>query len=42
VTNKLNGKSTVVRVNDRGPFVAGRIVDLSYRGAQDLDMVGRG
>jgi rare lipoprotein A len=42
VTNKLNGKSTVVRVNDRGPFVPGRIVDLSYRGAQDLDMVGRG
>lgn len=42
VTNKLNGKSTVLRVNDRGPFVAGRIVDLSLRGAQDLDMVGRG
>jgi rare lipoprotein A len=42
VTNKVNGKSTVVRVNDRGPFVAGRIVDLSFRGAQALDMVGRG
>ena len=30
VTNKRNGKSVVVRVNDRGPFVRGRIVDLSY------------
>lgn len=42
VTSKANGRSTVVRVNDRGPFVAGRIVDLSYRAAQDLDMVDGG
>jgi rare lipoprotein A len=42
VTSKANGKSTVVRVNDRGPFVPGRIVDLSYRAARDLDFVGCG
>jgi len=42
VTNKLNGKQTVVRVNDRGPFVAERIVDLSYRSACDLDIVNSG
>ncbi len=42
VTSKLNGKTTVARVNDRGPFVEGRIVDLSYRGAKDLDMLKSG
>jgi rare lipoprotein A len=42
VTNLENGKSVVVRVNDRGPFVDGRIIDLSYRAAQDLDMIRRG
>lgn len=42
VTNKINGKQTIVRVNDRGPFVAGRIVDLSYRSARDLDIVDSG
>ncbi len=42
VTNKLNGKQTVVRVNDRGPFVADRIIDLSYRSARDLDIVDSG
>jgi len=42
VTNKLNGKQTIVRVNDRGPFVAERIVDLSYRSARDLDIVDSG
>ena len=42
VTNKLNGKQTVVRVNDRGPFVQGRIVDLSYRSARDLGIVDSG
>lgn len=30
VTNKRNGRSVVVRINDRGPFVSGRIIDLSY------------
>ncbi len=42
VTNKNNGKQTLVRVNDRGPFVAGRIVDLSFRSARELDIVDSG
>ncbi len=37
VTNLENGKSIIVRVNDRGPFVDGRIIDLSYRAAKELD-----
>jgi rare lipoprotein A len=37
-----NGKSVVVRLNDRGPFVVGRIIDLSYSAAHALDMVGLG
>jgi rare lipoprotein A len=36
VTNLDNGCSTVLRINDRGPFVSGRIIDLSAKGAQDL------
>jgi len=36
VTNKRNGKSVVVRVNDRGPFVRGRIVDLSYTAGKKI------
>lgn len=42
VTNLENGKETVVRVNDRGPFVKGRIVDLSLTSAKAIDMVGKG
>ncbi len=42
VTNKENGKSTIVRINDRGPFVAGRIIDLSNSAAKDIDMVKKG
>jgi rare lipoprotein A len=42
VTNLANGRSVVVRVNDRGPFVAGRIVDLSYTAAAKLDMLREG
>ncbi len=42
VTRVDNGKSIVVRVNDRGPFAAGRIIDLSYAAAQRLDMVEEG
>lgn len=42
VTSKASGKSTILRVNDRGPFVPGRIVDLSYRAAHDLDFVTGG
>jgi rare lipoprotein A len=39
VTNLQNGRSVVVRVNDRGPFVGNRIIDLSYTAAAKLDMV---
>ncbi len=42
VRNLDNGRSTVVRINDRGPFVRERIIDLSYTKAQELDVVGRG
>jgi rare lipoprotein A len=42
VTNLKNGKSVVVRVNDRGPFVANRLIDLSYSAAVKLDMVREG
>ena len=42
VTNLENGRTVVVRVNDRGPFVEGRIIDVSYVAAQRLGMVGRG
>lgn len=38
VTNVKNGKSVKVRINDRGPFVAGRIVDLSARAARAIDI----
>ena len=37
-----SGRQVVVRVNDRGPFVHGRIIDLSYSAARELDMVGPG
>jgi rare lipoprotein A len=42
VTNLVNGKRVVVKVNDRGPFVANRLIDLSYAAATALDMVGTG
>lgn len=42
VTNLRNGRSVVVRVNDRGPFKDGRIIDLSYTAALKLDMVKEG
>ena len=42
VTNLQNGRSVVVRVNDRGPFVGNRIIDLSYSAAAKLDMVRNG
>jgi len=42
VTNLANGRSVVVRINDRGPFVANRIIDLSYTAAAKLDMVRDG
>jgi peptidoglycan lytic transglycosylase len=42
VTNVKTGRSVVVRVNDRGPFVHGRLVDVSYSAAQALGMVNAG
>ncbi len=42
VTNVATGQSVTVRVNDRGPYVPGRIVDVSYSAADALGMVGRG
>lgn len=42
VTNLGNGKSVVVRINDRGPFVGNRIIDLSYTAALKLDMIRTG
>jgi len=42
VTNLENGRSIVVRVNDRGPFVGNRVIDLSYTAAAKLDMLRNG
>jgi rare lipoprotein A len=42
VTNLANGRSVVVRINDRGPFVANRLIDLSYTAAAKLDMLRAG
>lgn len=42
VTSVSTGRSVTVRVNDRGPYVPGRIVDVSYSAADALGMVGRG
>ena len=42
VTNLRNGKAVVVRVNDRGPIVPGRIIDVSYGAAQVLQMKAHG
>ena len=40
VTNRDNGRSVVVRINDRGPFVRGRIIDLSLASARAIHMSG--
>ena len=42
VTNLRNGKQTQVRINDRGPFVADRVIDLSLSAAEAIEMVGPG
>jgi len=42
VTNTHTGRSVTVRVNDRGPYVHGRVVDVSYSAAQELGMVNKG
>jgi peptidoglycan lytic transglycosylase len=42
VTNRKNGRSVKVRINDRGPFVGGRIIDLSRGAAKELKMIDDG
>ncbi|WP_428429785.1 septal ring lytic transglycosylase RlpA family protein [Pararhizobium sp.] len=42
VTNKRNGKTVVVRINDRGPFIRGRVLDLSKAAASHIGMVSSG
>jgi rare lipoprotein A len=42
VLNLKNGKEIVVKVNDRGPFVEGRVIDLSYAAGKEIDMIGLG
>jgi rare lipoprotein A len=42
VQNMANGKAVEVRINDRGPFIAGRIIDLSVRAARAIDMLRSG
>jgi rare lipoprotein A len=42
VTNPNNGKSVVVRINDRGPFIRGRVLDLSKAAAQRIGIISRG
>ena len=42
VTNHNNGRTTVVRINDRGPFISTRIIDLSKAAAKKIDMIGTG
>lgn len=42
VTNKQNNKSVIVRINDRGPYVKSRIIDLSRKAAEEIDMIRDG
>jgi rare lipoprotein A len=42
VTNKRNGKSVIVRINDRGPFIRGRVIDVSKAAAANIGMVSSG
>jgi rare lipoprotein A len=42
VTNKKNGQSVIVRVNDRGPFTKSRLIDVSYEAARELNLIGPG
>lgn len=42
VTNKRNGKSVIVRINDRGPFIRGRVLDVSKAAAADIGMISSG
>lgn len=42
VTNLKNGKSVIVRINDRGPYGPGRVIDLSEAAAREIDMIEAG
>ena len=42
VTNQRNGRTVTVRINDRGPFIKGRVIDLSKAAAAELGFVSRG
>jgi rare lipoprotein A len=42
VTNKSNGRSVIVRINDRGPFAKSRLIDISYAAAEEIAMVRAG
>ncbi len=42
VTNVANGKNVVVRINDRGPWTGGRVIDLSYAAAKKIGMINSG
>ena len=42
VTNLSNGKEVVVRINDRGPFIKGRVIDLSYGAFSKIENPGKG
>jgi rare lipoprotein A len=42
VTNLKNNKYVIVRINDRGPYVKGRTIDLSYAAAEQIDMIKSG
>jgi len=42
VTNLENNQSVIVRVNDRGPYIQGRVLDLSYGAAREIDMISSG
>ena len=42
VTNEKNGKQVVVRINDRGPYIKGRVIDLTHAAAREIDMMKSG
>jgi rare lipoprotein A len=42
VTNQANGRSVIVRINDRGPFAKSRLIDVSYAAAQQINMIRAG
>jgi rare lipoprotein A len=42
VTNTVNNKSLILRINDRGPYIKGRILDCSYGAAKKLDFINAG